>query len=219
MADILQEHKFLLWKKELEEHGCSIKSIKSLEEIRKKNGELLFALLDADVWSKENTKLPHIIFIRGHAVVAIILLINKDTQEEKFLMVRQRRIGNGQMSLEFPAGMLDLESDPEKVILKEIEEETGLVLSKDEIHYLNKEILYSSAGASDEGLYFFGAIKFVNDHDYKAFQNRLTGNIHEAEHIEVVLKSREEGEAETTSAQARLGFYLFDNWKNKREIY
>ena len=61
------------------------------------------------------------------------LLKNKDTGEEKYLMVRQRRIGNGQLSLEFPAGMLDEESDAGQVIIKELQEETGLEVLPNEI--------------------------------------------------------------------------------------
>lgn len=211
MNKTLFDQKIQEWIDAVSRSGCTVNRVKPIADIRKKNGELLFALLDTEVISPEGNKLPNIAFIRGHACLIVILLKNQKTGEEKFLMVRQRRIGNGQMSLEFPAGMLDYHTnDPVGVAVKEIFEETGLKVTTKEIFPLSNQILYSSAGASDEGIYFLGCIKSLDDQTYNSFKNSTGGNPEENEHIQVELLSREEAEPQISSAQARLGFFLFD---------
>ncbi len=107
--------------------GCSINKLVPLSLLYKKNGELLFALCEADVTDPQGNKLPRYIFIRGHAVIVVPLVKNRDTGEERFLMIRQRRIGNGGNNLEFPAGMLDREVNAARAVaVRELSEETGL---------------------------------------------------------------------------------------------
>lgn len=206
------------WIDKVTSAGCTVNKIKTLTEIHKKNGELLFALLDTDVTSPEGHILPRIAFIRGHACVIVTMLKNKDTGEQKFLMVRQRRIGNGQLSLEFPAGMLDyMSNDPVGVAVKELFEETGLQVTQDEIFPLSDQLLYSSAGASDEGIYFFGCIKAINNDEFVSFKKRIGGNADEDEHIYVELLSREEAEPLITSTQTKLAFFLFEKQFNSTQ--
>lgn len=210
------EIKIHQWIKSLSKSGCTINNIKTIKEIRKKNNELLFSLLDTDVVSPDGNRLPNIVFIRGHACVIVTLLKNRDTHEEKFLMIRQWRIGNGHYSLEFPAGMLDEHvDDPVGVAIRELEEETGLKASRDEIFALTENILYSSAGASDEGIYYYGCIKELDSEAFSSFDKRSGGNPGEHEHITVELLSRKEAEPATTSLQARLGFFLFEQKMNE----
>jgi len=202
------------WIDEVSLAGCTVKEIKTVQEIHKKNGDLLFALLDANVISPEGTRLPNIVFIRGHACVIVPLIKNKLTGEERFLMVSQRRIGNGQLSLEFPAGMLDNDTkDPAGVAIRELSEETGLILTREEIFPLSNQKLYSSAGASDEGIYLFGCIKELDDNAYRSLENRTGGNVDENEHITVNLISREDAMKRINSIQAMLGFFLFDTYR------
>ncbi len=215
MDTIEQEIKFKIWKKRVESNDCTIHSAEPINEIRKKDGSLLFALLKTEVISPENKKLPHILFLRGDACVIVILLRNKSTGEEKFLMVRQRRIGNGQMCLEFPAGMLDESSNAPEVAVREIFEETGLPLKEDELFALTDTVLYSSAGASDEGIHYFGALKEVDDQTFNSFFDKEGGCCDENEHISTTLMSRTDAEQETTSLQARLGFFLFEQHINR----
>ncbi|NLP01403.1 MAG: NUDIX hydrolase [Fibrobacter sp.] len=206
------DRKIRNWISDVSKAGCTVNKVETISEIRKKNGDLLFALLDIDVRSPEGVRLPNIAFIRGHACLIVTLLKNKDTGEEKYLMVRQRRIGNGQLSLEFPAGMLDEESDAGQVIIRELQEETGLEVLPNEIFPLTDKILYSSAGACDEGIYYFGCIKELDNNQFCSFRGRKGGNPEENEDITVVLMSREEAEPQCTSLQARLGFFLFEKY-------
>ena len=208
--DILRESQVRSWKTTVESAGCSVHSAESIVEIRRKDSGLLFALLDANVTAPEGYKLPNILFIRGDACVIVPLVKNIDSHEERFLMVRQRRIGSGVLSLEFPAGMLDENSDAQSVAIKEMAEETGLLLKQTDLFPLREKKLYSSAGACDEAIFYFGCIINLNDEQFKSLNNRKTGSVSENEHISTVLITREEALKESSSLQAQLGFFLFE---------
>jgi 8-oxo-dGTP pyrophosphatase MutT (NUDIX family) len=217
IQDFEKEPKVVSWKKSLSLGGCTLRSIFPLKLLYKKNSELLFALVSADVIDPNGHNLPQYLFIRGHACIIVIQLHNTDTGEKSFLMIHQRRIGNGLPNLEFPAGMIDRNvNDPASVALKEVFEETGLSLAATDIHPLCDKPLFSSPGASDEGIYYFGACIDVSDKESGSLDGRNINNADENEHIRVILCSREKAEKETTSLQARLGLYLFDDFFNKK---
>lgn len=205
------EQKIQEWADTVKSAGCTVNTIQTLHEIRKSDGTMLFSLIDANVTSPEGTRLPNIVFIRGHACVIVPRIENSSTGEKKFLMVHQRRIGSGQMSLEFPAGMLDESSgDPTGVAIKELQEETGLQLSKESLFLLHDKLLYSSVGGSDEGIYYYGCTVKVDNQTFLSFQNRLAGNRSDHEYITVELISREDAESQATTMQVPLAFYLFE---------
>jgi 8-oxo-dGTP pyrophosphatase MutT (NUDIX family) len=167
--------------------------------------------MDVAVSAPEGYRLPHVVFVRGHAVVVIPLLVNKDTGEEKFLMVRQRRIGNGSLSLEFPAGMLDKEDDtPSKVAVKELFEETGLEIPEKHLVQLSERPLYSSVGAVDEAIFYYGTRVDLFNEDFRSFNLRKRENSGEHEYIETALLTKWQAEKEITSLQVLLGFFLFE---------
>jgi ADP-sugar diphosphatase len=212
-----QEPKVIAWKGLVTKAGCTVRGLKPLKLIHKKNSELLFALLKADVIDPAGNTLPNILFVRGHACIIVPLLINRETGKEAFLMIRQRRIGNGLLNLEFPAGMLDRNiHDPIRTAAKELYEETGLKVSTKNIFPLCDGPLFSSAGASDEGIYYFGCTVTVPGRRFAGFEGRAISGVTEDEHIVVTLRSRKQAELETRSLQARLGFYLFDEFRKNR---
>jgi 8-oxo-dGTP pyrophosphatase MutT (NUDIX family) len=207
------------WKNTVQSHGCRVETITILNEIRKPDTSLLFALIDAEVYDPQGNKLPNIVFIRGHACVIVPRVYNTESDTYAYLMVRQRRIGSGEDSLEFPAGMLDNEShNPLGVAIKEMFEETGLTISKLQLFPLSKTLLYSSVGASDEGIYYFGCDITIDNTQYQSLHNRFRGNEHENERITVELVSREDAEKRAHSTQVLLGIYLFDNYKDTDSV-
>lgn len=206
------EPKIRAWIELVKNAGCSVRNIKPLSLTRKEDGRLLFALLDADIRSPEGHELPNIVFIRGDACLIVPLVRNRDTGEERFLMVRQRRAGNGSHDLEFPAGMLDNDiDDPAGTAARELAEETGINVASRDLFPLCGKKLFSSVGACDEGIYYFGCIKKLDNAAWRSLAGSPSaGNPEENEHISVVLISRKDAEKEATSLQVRLGFYLFD---------
>jgi 8-oxo-dGTP pyrophosphatase MutT (NUDIX family) len=210
------EPKICAWKRAVADAGSSIRSLEPISILRKKNGELLFALLDTDVRAADGQRLPRYLFIRGSACLIVPLIRNRDTGEEKFLMIRQHRIGSGALSLEFPAGMLDNDvEDPVGVACRELSEETGISAGAKELFPLCDRKLYSSAGASDEGIWYFGFIREVSDASWRTLCNGIHGNPDEDEKISLSLLARESAEAEATSLQVRLGFHLFEAYCRK----
>jgi 8-oxo-dGTP pyrophosphatase MutT (NUDIX family) len=212
------EPKVRLWKKSVQEAGCSIEKLEPLSLRHKKNGDLLFALLDGKIRSPEGYYLPNIIFLRGDACLIVALARNRETREERFLMVRQRRVGSGgALSLEFPAGMLDADvDDPRGVAVREFCEETGVEIAESDLFPLCNKKLYSSVGASDEAIFYFGCFKEFDDASYRSLMGRLTGQ--DDEHISVVLMSKSEAETESSSLQVKLGFHLFEQYRQKNRL-
>jgi 8-oxo-dGTP pyrophosphatase MutT (NUDIX family) len=215
--DFSSSPKILAWKQQVTDAGCTIKNLSPLHLLYKKNGDLLFALLKAEVISAEGTRLPNIIFIRGDACLIVPLVRNRDTGEERFLMIRQRRIGSGMMSLEFPAGMLDDETGhPRGVAARELAEETGIAVPESALFPLCERKLFSSVGASDEGIFYYGCVCDLDDEAYRELSGRKGGNPDEEEHIQVALMTRDEAINAAASGQVRLGLYLFEECRNRR---
>lgn len=210
MSINLSEPKVADWIRNLEEAGCQVGEIKTLSQQVKDNGELLFAYLHADITAPEGYKLLPIIFLRGHAVLVVVQVVCHETGEKKFLMVEQRRIAMGRINLEFPAGMLDRDvENPGFVAVKELFEETGIEIDQKELHPLSDRLLYSTPGACDEGIWFYGAVVALTTEEMQDVHGRVRINESENERIRVVLKSEEEFLAETESLQALLAYHLF----------
>jgi 8-oxo-dGTP pyrophosphatase MutT (NUDIX family) len=208
--DYRKAPKVTAWLQRLQESGCSVRRIAPLSVLHKGNGQVLFALLDVDALDPQGYPLPRYAFIRGDACIVVPLLTNRSTGEERFLMVRQRRIAHGDVALEFPAGMLDHRvDDPRGVAVQELREETGLELPAELLQPLLPHPLYSSPGASDEAIFYFGCRVTVDDDRWQSFEGSSAGAEHEEERITVTLQTRQEAEARLSSLQARLGFQLF----------
>lgn len=84
--------------------------------------------------------------------IAAALVYN--TQKKKYILVKQHRLGAGQKLLEIVAGIVEnKKADPEKIIRKEIKEETGYTVDKLE----QVKTFYSSPGASTEQVFLYYA--------------------------------------------------------------
>lgn len=179
--------KFLEWKRSLKDNGIKIFEIEEVKSIHKKNGELLFSLVKLNAEDSTGQKLLPMVLLRGHFVSVVTVLINRETKEKYFLLVKQRRVANGAIFYEHPAGMNDSELDPYKVALKEVREETGLEIKKEDLKFLYDKPLYSSPGLLDEAGYFFYCEIEMSTIDLDSYRDKKTGAIDESEHIETFL--------------------------------
>lgn len=214
-----EEPKVQAWKNNIIKHGCKINSIKPLELIYKRNDELLFALCETDIDTPSGEKLPSIIMIRGDAVIVVPLMKNRDTGEERYLLVKQYRIGTGDFELEFPAGMLDRNiHDPLGVAVNELREETGLSITKDDLFYLCPKPLYTSPGLNDERAIYFGCIIDCSNEFYYSFEGKIAGAIDENEKTITTLKTKEEIFSETNGAPVFLAIYLFESYQKNNQL-
>ncbi len=218
LRDFRKEPKVMQWRKTVRTAGCSIRTFSPLQLLYKTNGELLFALCEADVRDPQGRPLDRYVFIRGHAVIVVPMVLNRRTGEGRFLMIRQRRIGNGALNLEFPAGMLDRNIHKVgAVAVRELFEETGIRIKRARLFPLHNRPLYSSPGADDEAIHYFGCVVRLSDREFRSLEGRAAGNARDGESITVTLRTRHEAERETTSLQVRLGLSLFANVIDKRE--
>ncbi len=207
---LLKTPKYRAWKKDLAANGCRLKSVEVLADLPKGDGSLLFALLKTRVDDPQGRPLPKYALLRGHAVVIVTEVVNGDTGERRFLMLRQRRIGHGGDTLEFPAGMLDEDvDDPLGVAVKELAEETGLEVAPGLLFPLCDKPLYTSPGLDDEAIHFFGCTLELPGDRYHALEGGETGKAEEGEFIKLGLWEYARALPQVDSAQIRLAFCLW----------
>ncbi len=179
--------KFNNWKKSLLNNNIKINTIEEKYSVHKRSGDLLFSLLEIKATDPDGIPLLPIVILRGNFVSVVVAIKDSETNEKYFLLVKQRRIANGAVFFEHPAGMCDSETDPFKVALKEVEEETGLQIKKEDLHLLWEKLLFSSPGLLDEAGYFFYCNIELKSNELLNFKNKQTGAKDENEHIETFL--------------------------------
>ena len=131
-------------------------------------------------------------------------------EPNQFALLRQRRIGSGSETLEFPAGMVDENvEDPQAVAVKELHEETGLEARRDQLIQLCPRPLYSSSGLDDEAIWYFGCSLDLSPEEYRALEGRNHGKAEEREFIRVELWDHDRALPMVDSVQVRLGFSLW----------
>ncbi|MCB1176759.1 MAG: NUDIX hydrolase, partial [Leptospiraceae bacterium] len=112
-------------------------------------------------------------------------------------------------------GMCDNESDPFKVAVKEVEEETGLQISENQIIHLHKGKLYNSPGLLDEAGYFFACEVEMSGEEIKQFHDKTMGEEHEHEYIQTVICPFEEALSLIKNANGLLSIMLYQDYCNK----
>ncbi len=202
-------HKFKLWKSRLLTNGMDIHQIDEIFSRRIGNGKVLFSLVLADATTPEGNKIPPICFIKGEVVCVLICLIDKETKEKYLLLVKQRRICDGSMTFEHPAGMLDSELDAAAVAAREVQEETSIAIDKSELIQLINRPSYPSTGTSDEAMYFFYCELVLSKAKIDSYHNQSQGVLSEHEFIETYVAPFAEAHQLITNTNGILLNYLY----------
>lgn len=179
--------KYRQWRQMLSNAGIQVHQIKELCTVRKKNGDVLFILLNIIAEDPNGHPLMPTVLLRGHFVSVMTILESMETGEEFVLLVAQRRVGNGEIFYEHPAGMCDEETDPREVAIRELHEETGLYIEPHQLHLLNEKPLYSSPGLLDEAGYFFYCRIPMDQKTMHQYHDRHTGDAGEQERIRTLI--------------------------------
>lgn len=146
---ILISKKFTDYINNLDSETLQIRTIKILNVYMfGKNVGFIGLELDCSLNSHLDKKLPGYVFIRGKSV-GILVLINS----KYMVLTRQFRVPIGKMMNEIPAGMLDESGDFVGVAAKELEEEIGVKIKKEDLTYLTS--IFPSGGGCDEEIIIY----------------------------------------------------------------
>lgn len=209
MEILTESHKYKLWRSKLEASGLDIHGIEEIYSRRKSDGEILFSLLMTDATTPEGDKIPPICFLKGEVVCVLICFIEKVSREKYLLLVKQRRICDGSHTYEHPAGMLDSESDPAAVAAREVHEETGIQLAKEQLTRLLNHPCYPSTGTSDEAMYFFFCELELTLAEIMAYHNQAMGVVSDHERITTYVAPFVEGHRLITNTNGILLDFLY----------
>ena len=200
------------WERTLAASGWRLDALKPLNLLARRNGDPLFALLEARGKDPEGRAMLPYVLVRGAAAVVVPECVNGATGERKLLMVRQRRVGDGTLSLEFPAGMVEHGGDPLDTARRELHEETGLpaaLLADAVLEPLWDKGLASSPGLSDEVVHFYAVTLVLDEAVFRALDGGTAGHAEEGEHIVTVLRTPAEAAAGQSSVLTLLGLLLW----------
>lgn len=206
-----QTTKYQNWLRHLDENQITLHSAEPIHVHRaQKYGSVLYALLQVDAQTPEGTKLNPICFLKGDAVSILVVLIDQQTAEKYVVLVRQRRISDGSLTFEHPAGMIDEEdSSPQEVAVRELGEETGLPIEPSDVMPLFNGPLFSATATSDETLYFFYVERRMPLADIKALEGRSTGKEGENEHTYLHIVTFPEAQRQVANLHGVLGHLLY----------
>lgn len=209
MQKLEDARKYQSWKATLERNGITIRGMEELKTVRKGNGEVLFSMVKIDAVADTGEPLLPVALIRGHFVTVTTCLVAAETGEDFFLLVAQRRVADGTVHYEHPAGMMDSEADPYEVAVKEVEEETGLNISREDLTLHNQEMWFSSPGLQDEGGYFFKVRLTMPLAQIQALHDNETGDGGEHEYIRTHIATYDEARRLIRNTNGLLGLFLF----------
>jgi ADP-sugar diphosphatase len=184
---ILKAPKFKNWFEKLDNHALDLQSITITDvdwfcaPTAIAPEKLGFLKLTAKVFDRKTEKpIPGIAFIRGGAVAVLIRVVVDSTAH--FIMCRQLRFPVGGYTLEAPTGMMDASADISGVMIKEIAEETGLVVpNAAELIDLGRFI--PSAGGSDESIHLFAWNTELSKEKFDEITRKIHGATEENETI------------------------------------
>ena len=143
--------------------------------------KLGFLKLTAKVFDRKTGKpIPGIAFIRGGAVAVLIRVVVGSNAY--FIMCRQLRFPVGGYTLEAPAGMMDDSADISGVMMKEIAEETGLVVPN-AADLIDLGRFSPSAGGCDESIRLFAWNTELSKEAFDEIRRKIHGAAEENETI------------------------------------
>lgn len=174
------------------------------------HGGLLFAKLKAEVVDHEGQWVPGAVFLRGDAVAVLIVL--RCGGKEHVLLVSQPRFPAGVFaSIEIPAGMIDEHSTAIETAVREVEEETHINVTADQLRCLGE--YYPSGGGSDEKITCYVCELETSAEQLAAMQGAAGGVEHEHERITMLVVPLDELPKHTCDAKALLSYGWYRGWE------
>jgi ADP-sugar diphosphatase len=173
---------------------------------RRHNGGLLFAKLFVKAFDQEGRQVPGAVLLRGDAS-AVLIVIN--CEGEKYtVIVRQPRFAAGiYETKEIPAGMLDDSTDKLTTAIREVKEETGLEITKENVTDLGG--FFPTYGISDEIIFLFAAEIEMTKPELEALKGRICGCPDENEKIRVEIIPLKELSQVTDDPKSLMAYWRY----------
>lgn len=173
-----------------------------LATISRKSNSVIYTFLDSEVFTPEGKKIPRCVLLGGDSVVIVPVLKCIDNNELYTMMIKQRRIIDGDFAIEFPAGSLEnSDDDLIELALEETREELLLILNRKDIKPLAKGPLKINPAVEGNLVNYFYFEKNVSMKYLSKMDNRKTGKSSDNEYLQVkVLKMSEVADNLTSSA-------------------
>ena len=194
---------FINWQQEIQKLNllCESVEIQDVDYFGKQIGFLKFK---ADLRYEDGQKLPGVVFCRGESVA--IFLVIKTPTKEYVALVEQIRVPIAKSILELPAGMLDGDDSVTGVAIKELEEECGIIIKRENLTQLGR--LCPSPGGCDEYVTIFSSELKMGDDEARQLHNKLGGLRDHGERISVnLVKFEELYNCESMAVLAALALY------------
>jgi len=174
------------------------------------DGGLLFAKINAEVVDEDGNHVPGSVFMRGDAVAMLVIL--NDGEKRWVILTCQQRFPVGVYeSVEIPAGMMDDHGDFAGTAAREIEEETGLVIKKEKLTFLDEYVV--SGGGSDERIQLFACEIFKSKEEIEELNGKITGTEHEHERIKLMIVPFDKLPEHTNDPKTLLAYGFCKDWK------
>lgn len=206
---LTESHKYRVWQKNLLRNGLKVHGVEEIYTKYRHNGEVLFSLVNLDADLPEGGKILPLCMIKGEVVTILVCFREKETGERYLLLVKQRRVCDGSLLYEHPAGMVDKNDIPLAVAIKELKEETGLIVNPEQIVSLNEQPWYPSTGTCDEAMYFFYCELEMTKSQMGDYHDKMRGEVEEEERIITEIIPIREAMRLITNTNGLLNIYLY----------
>jgi ADP-sugar diphosphatase len=122
--------------------------------------------------------------------VAIVPILICEGEEFAVITIQPRLATGDRFFKEIPAGMLDGDGNFKGVVVKELKEELGIVVGKDELVHLTglagmEEGVFMSPGGCDETIRIYGLVRHVTRDEMNEMNGKCTGAEDENEQIQL----------------------------------
>jgi hypothetical protein len=169
------------WKKIIYKKKIKLIKIKKISEIYRSDSDFNISTIDCDVVVK-NKKIKRIVQLEGDSVVIVPVLKLKNKKKLMTILVKQFRLAVGSETLEFPSGSVNNNLYKNQA-LKEIFEETGLKIKKNNLIKLNNKPIFMLPSNNFARVNFYYFIKKIDLNWIKRNNNKKTGIKNEGELI------------------------------------
>ena len=213
-GDILQSPKVLRWRNRVESRGNVIQKLDVLSIVYRKISGVFAVFLDCRLLTPEGNVITRCVLIRGDSAVIVPVLVCEDDGIIYTLLVEQRRIIDGSLTEEFPAGSsLELQ-DIRVTACEELSAEVGLEVKQQDLVLLSKEPIKINPDVLDDLVHFFSFERTVTSHFLSSLDGRQSGSTQEGEHIRIVVRKMADAARSMTSSVI-IGVRLLEQTMNR----